>query len=325
MEFRLPRSGGGSAGWSLLGLVLLWCAGMPFYFADLGLLLAPGSEGLASYRWATAANTLLAASTALYVANLWFVSDGAGRAASWLAGLGAAALLADILVQAALPEVSGRSVMGLERGSFEFSALLVAVAVGVWLLAERILSAREAGAFVMPLIMCGVAGQIWFINGGAGRPGLEAFSGLSAYWGQGFLVAQVIGYGAFLLAALLGVLYLARAEVEPGKRWARYLPDPWRLYGLMVSALAIGLPVFVVAALMLGGWSLDAGSASWTAAVRSIWTLLVLGLYGALAWLLFRGAMQGTRLAWWSIVGFGVTLAGFIAAHLVPLASSGIA
>lgn len=322
MEFRLPGTVMGPAGWSLLGLLLLWCAGMPFYFQDLGLLLATEAGAPSSYRLVTAANTLLAASTALYVANLWFGSDSAGRLASWLAGLGAAGLLADIATRAVLPELAGRSVMGLERGGFELSALLVAIAVGTWLVVEQVLRARDAGAFVMPLIMCGVAGQIWLING-AGRSGLGAFSGLSGYWGQAFLVAQVIGYGAFLLAALLGILYLARAGAQPGERWAKLLPDAWRLYGLMASTLAVGLPVFAVAALMLGGWSLDSGSG--IGAARSGWTLLVLALYGALGWLLLRGAMQGRRLAWWSVVGFGVTLAGYIAVHLVPQAPPGFA
>ncbi|HSD59555.1 MAG TPA: hypothetical protein VLC55_01725 [Burkholderiales bacterium] len=321
MKFQLPRALPGSAAWSLLGLIVLWSAGMPFYFADLGLLLASAAEAPASYQWATAANTLLAASTALYVANLWFASDSAGRLASWLAGLGAAGLLADILIRAALPELAGRSVMGLERGSFEVSALFVALAVGLWLVAEWVLRAREAGAFVMPVVMCGVAAQIWLINGNSGGSGLNAFSGLSGYWGQAFVMTQVIGYGAFLLTALLGILYLIRSGLEPGDRLVQRLPDPWRLYGLMVTTLMIGLPVFALATLMLGGWSLDSGDSL----SRSTWTLLVLGVYGALAWLLFRRPMQGLRLAWWSIVGFGVTLVGFIAVHLMPLAPSGFA
>jgi len=325
MKFQLPRSLSGSAAWSLLGLILLWSAGMPFYFDDLGLLLASEAGSPASYRWATAANTLLAASTALYVANLWFASDSAGRLASLLAGLGAAGLLADILIRAALPEIAGRSVTGLERGSFELSASFVALAVGLWLLAERTLNAREAGAFVMPVIMCGVAAQIWLINGSSGGSGLDAFAGLSGYWGQAFVVAQAIGYGAFLLTALLGILYLVRSGLEPGDRLIQGLPDLWRLYGLMVTTLVIGLPVFALATLMLGGWSLDSDGASWASISRGTWTLLVLGVYGALAWLLFRRPMQGLRLAWWSIVGFGVTLVGFIAVHLVPLAPSGFA
>lgn len=325
MNIQFPKVLSGSAFWSLVGLVVLWSAGMPFYFDDLALLLTSKSGAPAAYRWATTANTLLAASTALYVANLWFASDSAGRLASWLAGLGAMGLLADILTRAALPEIVGRSVAGLERGSVELSALIVALAVGLWLLAERMLVAREAGAFVMPVVMCGVAAQIWLINGSTGGSGFAAFSGLSAYWGQAFVVAQVIGYGAFLLAALAGILYLVRFGLEPGDRLLGGLPDLWRLYGLMVTALAIGLPVFTLAALLLGGWSLDSNGASWTSMSRSTWALLVLGVYGVLAWLLFRRPMQGLRLAWWSIVGFGVTQAAYIAMHLVPLAPNGFA
>jgi ABC-type transport system involved in cytochrome c biogenesis permease subunit len=301
---------------SVLVLALLWVGGMPFYFQDVTQLLRAEGDLSASYRLATSANTLLAASTALYVSNLWLESRGAARLASSLAGLGALGLAVDVALRAFWPELVGRTVAGVDSAEFEAVALWVAAATGTWLVVERIFRLEPLGAFVMPVIMCGVVAEIWLINGSTAGAGFAVFSGLAAYWGQAFVVAQFLGYGAFLLAAGLGVLYLLYHEWEPRQREARRVPLTWRLYELMVAALSVGLPMFAIAALMLVARFLDGGG--YVGLRAGAWATLVLATYGLLLWVLFRRPMAGERLAWSSILGFGATLLGYIVLHLLP-------
>jgi ABC-type transport system involved in cytochrome c biogenesis permease subunit len=323
MSSLLPRPFPTGATLSIVVLVLLWLGGMPFYFQDVVALLQLDGEVPGSYRLATSSNTLLAASTALYLANLWLDGRGVARLASSLAGLGALGLLTDVALRAFWPEISGRAVSALDSAEYEAVALWVAVATVTWLAVEGGFRLHPVGAFVMPVIMCGVVAEIWLINGSTAGTGFAVFSGLAAYWGQAFIVAQFLGYGAFLLAACLGVLYLLFHDWEPRERAARRAPALWRLYELMVAALSVGLPLFAIAGIMLVGRAVDGSGSGWAGA--AVWTPLVLGTYGLLLWLLFRGPMAGPRLAWGSILGFGVTLLGYIAVHLLPGVASLVA
>lgn len=298
---------------SLLLLGMLWAGGMPFYFRDVAALLETGSSLPGTYRMATAANTLLAVSTALYVANLWLESRRLGLFASGFAAVGALGLLVDVAVRMFSLDLTGRVVGGVDSAEYEAVALWVALATLAWLAVERMFRIQPVGAFVMPVIMCGVVTEIWLINSSTAGSGLAVFSGLAAYWGQAFVLAQFIGYGAFLLAAGLGVLYLLFRDWEPREAATRRVTERWWLYEMMVAALSVGLPVFAVAGIMLVGRWLDSGQGVGGAA----WVALVLGIYGVLSWVLFRRPPAGERLAWGSILGFGATLASYIALHLL--------
>lgn len=310
---------GALAAWGLPVLVALWAVGMPFYFQEAGALLGAGVRTGTSYRLATLANTLLAASTALHLASLWFCSDLTRRLAAWLAGSGAGCLALDILFRSAAAGIDGRALISVETVAYQLAALLVAVTVVGLLTAERTLRSTTAGAFIMPLVMGGVVTQIWLINHGAATPGFAVFAGLRAYWGQAYLVAQVIGYGAFLGAALLGILYLARYAAEElgmeERSALRALPGLWRLYSMMASAIAAGFPVFALAALMIVAWTVDGGAWDWASLARLAWVAGVVVLYGFLAGLLVWRAPSGPRLAVLSVLGFGVTLLGFVLLH----------
>lgn len=302
------------AGLSLLLLGMLWAGGMPYYFQDVAALLKADGNLSGTYRLATTANTLLAVSTALYVSNLWVESRRMGLIASVFSGLGALGLLLDVALRMFWPDLAGRVVGGVDSAEYEAVALWVALATMGWLVVERIFRIHPVGAFVMPVIMCGVVTEIWLINASTARSGFAVFSGLAAYWGQAFVVAQFIGYGAFLLAACLGVLYLLFRDWSPGAIARGRVAERWWLYEMMVATLSVGLPVFAVAALMhLGHW-LDSGDGTG----GSAWTVLVLVIYGILAWFLFRRPLAGERLAWGSILGLGTTLIGYIAVHLLP-------
>ncbi|HEX6828719.1 MAG TPA: hypothetical protein VF104_07045 [Burkholderiales bacterium] len=317
MNFLLPRPYPIAATLSVLVLALLWAGGMPFYFRDVALLLSLEGELPGSYRLATSANTLLAASTALYLANLWLDSRGAARLATWLAGIAALGLVMDVALRAFWPELSGRRVAGVDSSEYEAVALWVALATGAWLTAERTFRIAPVGAFVMPLIMCGVVAEIWLINGSTARTGVAVFSGLGGYWGHAFVVAQFVGYGAFLLAAGLGVIYLLFHDADPPERAALRVAASWRLYELMVAALSVGVPVFAIGGLMLLGSALDNSGSRWAGSTTA-WAALVLGTYGFLLWRIFRRPMPGERLAWGSILGLGATLLGYIVVHLLP-------
>jgi hypothetical protein len=307
----------------VFALATLWVVGMPFYFRDAALLLRDPLQAAGTYRLATVANTLLGASTALYLASLWLPGQAIRRAATWFAGLGAAAIVADILIRAMATGIHGHAFISAVSVSYELAALMVALVVATLLVGERALRSAAVGAFVMPLAMAGVATEIWLLNHGSSGSGFGAFGGLRAYWGLAYLLAQFIGYGAFLATAVIGILYLARCAAEETgilERLPRHLlPGLWRLYSMMTNAIALGLPVFLLAVLMLAGWILDRGDLDWASVSWGGWTLGVAVLYACLAYFLFGGALSGRRLATWAVMGFGASLLAFVLFHIGDL------
>jgi len=314
-----------SSSWRLVmlagvGVAVLFLAGVPFFLQEVQLM--SGGVHQNGYRLATAGNSLLALSAALYVAHLMMGLGVAGKWASRLAAAGALVLALDL----------GSHLLGLGRFSqmsehspidaYDVVSVLVPMLVAWYLIVEKITDSRAAGAFVMPIVLSLVGAEMWFLAEHAGSRDL-VLSGYRNYWGQAYLVAHVVGYTAFVLAAAVGVLYLLRYHVDPlgirHPRASRFLPDTWRAQTLIVSMVGIGVPVFVIAMFFAAGWFL--GSAGWSdyAWIKNLWVVLVLGFYACFLYVMYSRSLAGHHMAWWAVSGLAFTLAAFIGSHLLSL------
>jgi len=309
---------------SALGVGALFLAGIPFFIEEMRLL-AGGFE-LNGYRLATAGNSFLALSAALYGAHLMLGLREAGKWATRMAGLGALILAMDL----------GSHFLGLSRISqapdhspidaYDVISLVVPMVVAWYLIVEKVTESRAAGAFVMPIVLSLVGAEMWFLAEHAGSRDI-LLTGYRNYWGQAYLVAHIVGYGAFVLAAAVGVLYLLRYHLDPlgirHPRTTRFLPDTWRAQTLIVSLVGIGVPVFVIALFFAAGWFL--GSAGWNdyAWVKNLWVVLVLGFYASFLYVMYSRSLSGHHMAWWAVSGLGLTLAAFLGGHLLTLALPG--
>jgi ABC-type transport system involved in cytochrome c biogenesis permease subunit len=305
---------------AVLALGALWLSGMPFFFEETRLL--SGSGGSAPYRVATWGNTLIAASAALYAANLCLSVGAAGRWATRLAGAGAAVLVTDI----------GADLPGLRRGQtivshspvldyYDAISVTVPMVVICYLVVERVNQERSAGAFVMWTILLFIGLEMWLLAPGAGSRSSALISGFHDYWGQAYLLAHVIGYGAFAVAAGTGILLLARHHLDTrGIRQplvARWLPDAWSARTAMLSAIAVGVPVFALALFLALLWALGTDTREIFPWLNGLWAAGVLAFYGAFLHLLVTRIMPGPRVAWSSVLGLGLTLAASLAIHVL--------
>lgn len=305
---------------AVLALAALWLLGMPFFFEDVRLLSGLGLSS-APYRLATWGNTLIAASTVLYVANLRLSLDGVGRWATRLAGAGAAVLVvdigADLLVFSREPP--GNQDVWL-LSPYDVISTIVPVAVIWHLVIERLHRWPGAGAYVMWAILCFIGVEMWLAaaSTGASRALISAFHG---YWGEAYLVAHVIGYGAFVMAAAAGILYLARCHLDAqGVHHpfvTRWLPDSWKARIATLSAIGVGVPVFALALFLALGWAFGADPEMSFAWLKGLWVAGVLAFYGAFLYLLVTRIVPARDMAWWTVIGLGLTLAGFLATHML--------
>jgi hypothetical protein len=305
-----------------LAVGVLWFLGMPFFVQEIHVLTGSGLAP-ASYRLATWGNTLVACATVLYVANLYFSLDRVGIWATRLAETGAAVLVAD--VGAHLLGLIPSSLRGTQYSYVDFYdmiSVLVPMAVIWYLVVERVNRNRTAGALVMPVILCFIGLEIWLLAEHAGNRSALISGFFRDYWGHAYLLTHVIGYGAFVLAAVSGLLHLLREQIDHSKLRpiaSRFLPDAWRTQQLIISAISVGVPVFALALFLAVGWGL--GSETWKtyAWVKDLWITAVLTFYGVLLHRLFTRNMPGHRMAWLAVVGLGVTLAAFLGTEVVAL------
>ncbi len=301
-----------------LGVGILFLAGVPYFLKEVQWLA--GSFAVNGYRLATGGNSLLALSAALYVTHVLLGLEVAGRWASRMAGVGALILALDL----------GSHLLGLGRfsqmphhspiDSYDVISVLVPMIVVWYLIVEKVTESRAAGAILMPIVLSLVGAEMWFLAAHAGSKD-ALLGGYRMYWGQAYLVAHVVGYAAFVLAAAVGVLHLLRYHLDPlgirHPRASRFLPDSWRAQTLIVSAVGVGVPVFVVALFFAAGWFL--GSSGWGdyAWIKNLWVILVLGFYAAFLFAMYSSTMTGPRMAWWSVSGLALTLAAFLGSHFL--------
>ncbi|HEX9181465.1 MAG TPA: hypothetical protein VF859_13785 [Burkholderiales bacterium] len=324
MNLRLapPPSSPSAIVLALLALAVLWMLGMPFFLQEIKVLTGSGLA-TGSFRFTTLGNTLLAASAVLYLGTAVLSLERVGRWATRLAGAGALVLTLD--AGSHLLGI-GRFIVGngfTLRDAYDALSVLVPMTVFLYLLAEHATRNRSGGLFVMPLVVCLIGVEMWLLAQGSGNQNLVS-DGFRAYWGHAYLVAHIIGFGAFVLACCAGVLYLLRHYFESRGGGvpaflATRLPDVWKAQSWMLSAIGAGVPVFVLALFLAVGWGLGAELWSGYALMKSLWIIAVVTFYGGLLVALYTRSMTGLRMAWWTVAGLGLSLALFLGTQVITL------
>ncbi len=274
---------------------------------------------LLSYKLTGYANVLLAAATLLYLAHLRFTHPTVGRWASALATAGVIGLLVALLTR------WFETHQVLEEGHvpisnlYEVTVFFCALTTLIYLILESLSRNRHTGAFVMPIVMAAIAFELWLVSKGNAGP-QNLVPALKSYWMHAHVLANFIGYGAFAVACGGGVMYLVRQHAEAGGRHdgiaMRVLPSLDDTDTLMYRAIAIGFVTFTIATILGAAWAYDAWGGYWSWDPKETWSLIVWITYAVYLHLRFVKGWAGTRMAWWSILGFSVTLFCFIGVNM---------
>jgi cytochrome c-type biogenesis protein CcsB len=318
-DTRLPLPSGNWSYW--LGLLVLTLGLSGLAITGEADKLAPGMPfiQLLSYKLTGYANVLLAAATVIYIAHLWFSAPAVGKWASGLATAGAMALLVALLTR------WFETHQVLEEGHvpisnlYEVTIFFTALTTTIYLVLESFSRNRHPGAFVMPIVMAGIGFELWLVSQGNAGP-QNLVPALKSYWMHAHVLANFIGYGAFAVACGAGVMYLVRHRAEErGDRDGmimRVLPGLTETDTLMYRAIAIGFVTFTVATILGAAWAYDAWGGYWSWDPKETWSLIVWLTYAVYMHLRFVKGWAGTRMAWWAILGFGVTLFCFIGVNM---------
>lgn len=171
---------------------------------------------------------------------------------------------------------------------------------------------HQLGAFVSLIITVSVSFILWYTFERQAHEIQPLIPALQSWWMKIHVPANFIGYGAFTIAAMLGI---AELLVLYGFLENR-LPSAQILDEIMYKAITIGFLFFTIATILGAMWAADAWGGYWSWDPKETWALIVWLNYAA--WLhsrLVKG-WHGKPLAWWAIIGLVVTSFAFLGVNM---------
>jgi len=171
---------------------------------------------------------------------------------------------------------------------------------------------RRMGAFVLLVISAAVAFLLWYSFSREAHEIQPLIPALQSYWMKVHVPANFIGYGAFALAAMIGVADLL---VRHGILASR-LPAPEVLDDVMYKAVAIGFAFFTIATILGALWAAEAWGTYWQWDPKETWAFIVWLNYAAWLHIRLTKGLRGALLAWWAVVGLLVTAFAFVGVNM---------
>jgi len=210
----------------------------------------------------------------------------------------------------------------LEQGHFgvtnlyEVSLLLLAFIGGIapFIQANVAEKGRFIGAFLAPLVLAGVGFTLWLASIGKASPE-HLVPALKSYWLPFHVIANFVGYGAFVVAAAAGLMHLWRWRQDKCGHKS-HLPDQKTCEELGFRSVAVGFPVFTLAILLGSVWAYEAWGGYWSWDPKETWALIVWLVYAGYLHTRMNRKTSDVILAIWLIVGFLVTMFCYLGVNM---------
>ena len=182
----------------------------------------------------------------------------------------------------------------------------------LYLFYEGRYATRRMGAFVLLVISAAVAFLLWYSFSREAHEIQPLIPALQSYWMKVHVPANFIGYGAFALAAMIGVADLL---VRRGILASR-LPSLEVLGAVMYKAIAIGFAFFTIATILGALWAAEAWGTYWQWDPKETWAFIVWLNYAAWLHIRLTKGLRGPMLPWWAVIGLLVTVFAFVGVNM---------
>lgn len=195
---------------------------------------------------------------------------------------------------------------------YEVFVLFIVITALMYLYYAYRYNATKLGAFVYGF-MCLLVGFILWYSFARGAHQIEPLiPALQSWWMKIHVPANFIGYGAFCMAAALGIAELMVLRSK-GKS---ILPSAEVIDEIMYKAIAVGFLFFTIATVLGALWAADAWGRYWSWDPKETWALIVWLNYAVWLHLRLVAGWRGKVLAWWAIVGFFITAFAFLGVNM---------
>ena len=195
-----------------------------------------------------------------------------------------------------------------------FILFLVISALMYWYYETRF-TVQRLGVFVYTLMAGIVCFVLWYSLARNAQQIQPLIPALQSWWMKIHVPANFIGYGAFCMAAMLGVAQLmVIRSTEKGK--ASRLPDSATIEEIMYKAIAVGFLFFTIATILGALWAKAAWGGYWSWDPKEVWALVVWLNYATWLHLRLVVGWRGKILAWWAIIGLFITAFAFVGVNM---------
>ncbi|HRP97309.1 MAG TPA: c-type cytochrome biogenesis protein CcsB [Rhodocyclaceae bacterium] len=258
-------------------------------------------------------SALLFMATGAYWLGLLARSDFAERSGSTLTWIATAMGTTGLLVRWYESHQMGPGMGYIPISNlYEVFVLFCLITGLLYLYYEHRYATRRMGAFVMVVVSAAVAFLLWYSFTRDAHEIQPLIPALQSYWMKVHVPSNFIGYGAFALAAMIGVAYLL---VERGILASR-MPAPRVLEDVMYRAIAVGFAFFTIATILGALWAAEAWGTYWQWDPKETWALIVWLNYAAWLHMRLTKGLRGALLAWWAVIGLAVTTFAFIGVNM---------
>ncbi len=202
---------------------------------------------------------------------------------------------------------------------YEVFILFAVITALLYLFYERRYKTRALGGFVLLVISAAVAFQLWYSFERGAHEIQPLVPALQSYWMKIHVPANFVGYGAFAMAAMIGMAYLltsSRKQSNPNGLLATTMPDLSMMEDLMYKSIALGFAFFTVATILGALWAAEAWGGYWSWDPKETWALIVWLNYAAWLHMRLTKGWHGRPMAWWAIIGLFVTLFAFLGVNM---------
>jgi cytochrome c-type biogenesis protein CcsB len=300
-----------------LTVLALWRYGADYELRKSAFLLKYLLESQAAFMWMS---TLYVLATVTYFAALFSRSEFIGKTATALTWSATVMGMTGLLVRWRESYLLGADIGHIPVSNlYEVFILFALITALLYLFYEDRTRTRAMGGFVLLIISGAVAFLLWYTFGRQAHHIQPLIPALQSYWMKIHVPANFIGYGAFALAAMLGVAYLLRDWAEshrPAGLLTRVLPPAALLDEVMYKAIALGFAAFTIATILGALWAAEAWGGYWSWDPKETWALIVWLNYAAWLHLRLTKGRRGTPMAWWAVIGLFVTLFAFIGVNM---------
>lgn len=294
-----------------LTLFALWRYGSSLGNAGTDFLLRFMLASQSAIMWMSA---LYVMATVVYFGALFARSDFTGKVATAITWSATTMGIVGLLLRwresyLISPDVGHVPVSNL----YEVFVLFAIITALIYLFYEGRYRSRQLGGFVLLVISSAVAFLLWYSftrNAAEIQPLVPA---LQSYWMKIHVPANFIGYGAFAIAAMVGVAFLLN---EKFTGLAQRMPSQDILEDVMYKSIALGFAFFTLATILGALWAAEAWGGYWSWDPKETWALIVWLNYAAWLHMRLTRGWNGAPMAWWAVIGLFVTLFAFLGVNM---------
>jgi len=202
---------------------------------------------------------------------------------------------------------------------YEVFILFVVMTALMYLYYEQRYKTRALGGFVMLVISAAVGFILWYTFDKEAHVIQPLVPALQSYWMKIHVPANFVGYGAFSIAAMIGIAYLITEKSlkkNPESSFAARMPSLELMDDVMYKTISLGFAFFTIATVLGAMWAAEAWGGYWSWDPKETWALIVWLNYAAWLHIRMSKGWRGAAMSWWAFIGLLITTFAFLGVNM---------